>query len=68
MAVSFKTTATATAEWRDVPGAPEGEERVEIVLIDTFIAPEDSKARFMDEVRRSAAFLRTRPGFVEGLV
>jgi heme-degrading monooxygenase HmoA len=43
-------------------------EGVEIVLIDTFIVPEESRAKFLDEVRRSAVFLRTLPGFVEGFV
>lgn len=41
---------------------------MEIVLIDKFIVPEESKAAFLTEVRRSAAFLRTLPGFVEGFV
>jgi heme-degrading monooxygenase HmoA len=41
---------------------------VEIVLIDKFVVPEESKARFLEQVRRSAAFLRTLPGFVEGFV
>jgi heme-degrading monooxygenase HmoA len=44
------------------------EEGVEIVLIDTFVVPEDSKARFLEEVHKSAAFLRNLPGFVEGFV
>ena len=41
---------------------------MEVVLIDKFIVPEESKATFLAEVRRSAAFLRTLPGFVEGFV
>jgi heme-degrading monooxygenase HmoA len=41
---------------------------LEIVLIDKFIVPEESKARFLEEVHKSAAFLRTLPGFVEGFV
>jgi heme-degrading monooxygenase HmoA len=41
---------------------------VEIVLIDKFIVPEESKAEFLAEVRKSSAFLRTLPGFVEGFV
>ena len=41
---------------------------MEIVLIDRFIVPEESKAKFLEEVRRSAAFLRTLPGYVEGYV
>jgi heme-degrading monooxygenase HmoA len=38
------------------------------VLIDTFIVPEESRARFLEEVHKSATFLRTVPGFVEGFV
>jgi heme-degrading monooxygenase HmoA len=41
---------------------------VETVLIDTFIVPEESRARFLEEVHKSATFLRTVPGFVEGFV
>ena len=41
---------------------------MEVVLIDKFIVPEESKAAFLAEVRRSSAFLRTLPGFVEGYV
>lgn len=41
---------------------------MEVVLIDTFVVPEESKARFLEEVHKSAAFLRTLPGFVEGFV
>ena len=41
---------------------------MEIVLIDSFIVPEHSKLTFISEIRRSAAFLRTLPGFVEGFV
>jgi heme-degrading monooxygenase HmoA len=41
---------------------------LEIVLIDRFIVPEESKARFLEEVHKSASFLRTLPGFVEGFV
>jgi heme-degrading monooxygenase HmoA len=41
---------------------------VEVVLIDKFIVPEGSKVAFLTEVRRSAAFLRTLLGFVEGFV
>lgn len=44
------------------------EENVEVVLIDKFIVPEESKATFLTEVRRSSAYLRTLPGFVEGYV
>jgi len=41
---------------------------VEVVLIDKFIVPEESKVAFLTEVGKSAAFLRTLPGFVEGFV
>jgi len=41
---------------------------MEVVLIDRFTVPEESKVTFLAEVRRSAAFLRTLPGFVEGFV
>ena len=41
---------------------------MEVVLIDRFVVPEGSKAEFLQEVRKSAAFLRTLPGFVEGFV
>lgn len=41
---------------------------MEVVLIDKFIVPEESKAAFIAEVRKSSALLRTLPGFVEGFV
>lgn len=41
---------------------------MEIVLIDRFVVPEDSKAQFLEEVHRSAALIKTLPGFVEGFV
>lgn len=41
---------------------------MEVVLIDTFVVPEESKTRFLDEIKKSSAFLRTLPGFVEGWV
>lgn len=41
---------------------------MEVVLIDRFVVPEESKARFLEEVRKSAGLLRTIPGFVEGFV
>jgi heme-degrading monooxygenase HmoA len=41
---------------------------MEVVLIDKFIVPEESKAAFLTEVRKSAAFLRSLPGFVEGYI
>ena len=41
---------------------------MEVVLIDTFTVPEESRARFLQEIGKSSAFLRTLPGFVEGWV
>jgi heme-degrading monooxygenase HmoA len=41
---------------------------LEIVLIDKFIVPEESKGVFLEAVRKSASLLRTLPGFVEGYV
>ena len=41
---------------------------MEVVLIDKFVVPEESKVAFLTEVRKSSAFLRTLPGFVEGFV
>lgn len=41
---------------------------MEIVLVDRFIVPEESKEPFLEQVRKSASFLRTLPGFVEGFV
>ena len=41
---------------------------MEVVLIDKFIVAEQSKPAFLAEVRKSSAFLRTLPGFVEGFV
>ncbi len=41
---------------------------MEVVLIDKFIVPEESKVEFLAEVRKSAGFLRTLPGYVEGFV
>jgi heme-degrading monooxygenase HmoA len=41
---------------------------MEVVLIDKFIVPEESKGEFLEAVRSSATFLRTLPGFVEGFV
>jgi heme-degrading monooxygenase HmoA len=41
---------------------------VEVVLIDKFAVPEESKDQFFAEVKKSSAFLRTLPGFVEGFV
>ena len=41
---------------------------MEVVLIDKFVVPEESKAQFFAEVKKSSAFLRTLPGFVEGFI
>jgi heme-degrading monooxygenase HmoA len=41
---------------------------MEVVLIDKFIVPEESKVEFFEAVRSSATFLRMLPGFVEGFV
>jgi heme-degrading monooxygenase HmoA len=41
---------------------------MEVVLIDKFIVPEESKVGFLEAARNSATFLRTLPGFVEGYV
>jgi heme-degrading monooxygenase HmoA len=41
---------------------------VEVVLIDKFVVPEESKVAFLAEVRKSAGLLRTLPGFVEGFI
>jgi hypothetical protein len=41
---------------------------MEVVLVDKFIAPAEAKAKFLEEVHKSAAFRRILPGFVEGLV
>jgi heme-degrading monooxygenase HmoA len=42
--------------------------KMETVLIDKFRVPEEAKAKFLEQVHRSAALLRTLPGFVEGYV
>ena len=41
---------------------------MEVVLIDKFVVPEVSKAKFLEEIRKSAALLRTLPGFMEGFI
>jgi heme-degrading monooxygenase HmoA len=41
---------------------------LETVLIDKFIVPEESKVAFLQEVQKSATYLKTLPGFVEGFV
>jgi len=44
------------------------EYKMEKVLIDTFIVPEESTAAFLEAVRKSQSFIRTLPGFVEGFL
>jgi heme-degrading monooxygenase HmoA len=41
---------------------------LEIVLVDRFIVPEEAKDRFLEQVHKSATFLKTLPGFMEGFV
>jgi heme-degrading monooxygenase HmoA len=42
--------------------------KVEIILIDTFVVPEQSKAAFLESARRAQSFIRTLPGFVDGFL
>ncbi len=41
---------------------------MQIVLIDGFVVPEDSREEFLARVQFSADYIRTLPGFVEGYV
>lgn len=41
---------------------------MEVVLVDKFIVPEESKAELLKAAHESASFLRTLPGFVEGFI
>jgi heme-degrading monooxygenase HmoA len=41
---------------------------MEIVLVDKFVVPEESKPEFFKAVHLSSGFLKTLPGFVEGYV
>jgi len=41
---------------------------MEIVLIDKFTVPEESKPELLQAVHLSSGFIRTLPGFVEGFV
>ena len=43
-------------------------ETMQIVLIDTFIVPEESRAALLQETRKIQGFLKTLPGFIEGFV
>jgi heme-degrading monooxygenase HmoA len=42
--------------------------KMEIILIDEFIVPEESKAEFLKGTRKIQSFIRTLPGFVEGFL
>lgn len=44
------------------------EYKMERVLIDAFIVPEESKAAFLERTRRVQSFIRNLPGFVEGFL
>ena len=41
---------------------------MEVVLVDKFIVPEESKAELLQAAHQSASFLKTLPGFVEGFI
>jgi heme-degrading monooxygenase HmoA len=41
---------------------------MQVVLIDQFIVPDDSKSQFVDKARWSAGFLKTLPGYIEGFI
>jgi heme-degrading monooxygenase HmoA len=41
---------------------------MEVILIDEFIVPEESKAEFLEGARKIQSFIRTLPGFVEGFL
>ncbi len=41
---------------------------MELILIDEFIVPEESKAAFLDGTRKIQSLIRTLPGFVEGFL
>ena len=41
---------------------------MEIVLIDTFIVPEESKNEFREAAVRAQDFIKTLPGYVEGYI
>jgi heme-degrading monooxygenase HmoA len=43
-------------------------EKMETILIDEFIVPEESKAEFLERARTVQSLLRTLPGFVEGFL
>jgi heme-degrading monooxygenase HmoA len=41
---------------------------MEIILIDEFTVPEESKAEFLEAARRVQSFMKTLPGFIEGVL
>ena len=41
---------------------------MQVVLIDTFIVPEESKPTLLERTRQVQAFLKSLPGFVEGFL
>ena len=41
---------------------------MEIILIDEFIVPEESKAEFLERTGKIQSFIKTLPGFVEGFL
>jgi heme-degrading monooxygenase HmoA len=41
---------------------------MQVVLIDQFIVPDDSKSELIDKARWSAGFLKTLPGYVDGFI
>jgi heme-degrading monooxygenase HmoA len=41
---------------------------MQLVLLDLFIVPEESRSELLDNARWSARFLRSLPGFVEGFI
>lgn len=41
---------------------------MEVVLVDKFVVPDESKAELLKAAHESAGFLRTLPGFVEGFI
>jgi heme-degrading monooxygenase HmoA len=41
---------------------------MEVILIDEFDVPEESKAEFLEGARKIQSFIRTLPGFVEGFL
>ena len=41
---------------------------MEVILIDEFNVPEESKAEFLEGARKIQRFIRTLPGFLEGFL